>query len=364
MTIDIRGVNTHNKGAHLMLLAVVERLGSTLSLSLSPNGSAYDVRSHLGLRQTAVLNQAPLASAILSNRVPQSLADSFGIARDKDITGVLDAAGYAYGDAFSPKRSKRESSIARRWTKRGAKIVALPQAFGPFSNADVKEWSGKYLGQVSLAFARDPQSLAHLREVAPHVESRLSPDFTLGLSPALVERPVAGPFCAIVPNGKIVSHTAMTSEQYVQRLVDAGRAFRAAGVEPVVVIHETGDRRIAQALQEQLSAPLVDDPDPLVLKGVLGQAAFAVASRFHALVGALSQGTPSIAFGWSHKYEALLADFDSSEWMYRPENNITDYVSRILTADDLPLTLAEISGVLKKRNDEMWEMTIETLSGT
>ena len=44
------------------------------------------------------------------------------------------------------------------------------------------------------------------------------------------------------------------------------------------------------------------------VKAVLSCCDAVLSSRYHALIAALSQEIPAIAFGWSHKYEALLEE--------------------------------------------------------
>lgn len=361
MTVDIRGINTHNKGAHLMLLAVVDRLGESTALSTSPNGSAYSVRSRLGLGQTVILNQAPQVTARLSNLVPRSAARNFGLIRDKDVTGVLDAAGFAYSDSFTSERSRREARHARRWSRRGVPIVALPQAFGPFTNAERSRWAAAYLQHAKIAFARDDQSQTYLRNLLPGLEVRRAPDFTVGLAPARVDPPVDEAFAALVPNGKIISQGVLTTRGYTDQLVRSAHAAVALGLLPVVVVHETGDLPFAAAVAEKVGAPIVTESDPLVLKGILGKASLTVASRFHALVSAMSQGVPSIALGWSHKYAALMADFDVPELLHLPEEDLGVAVMRLATDATVSDRLAFSVERLKAQNEKMWELTIDAL---
>ncbi|MCJ1694915.1 polysaccharide pyruvyl transferase family protein [Rathayibacter caricis] len=360
MTIDIRGVNTHNKGAQLMMIAIAERIGDQFELAVSPNGSEYDVRARLGMRQTLLLNQARGASAPLSNLVPRGVKRAFGLASDSDLTGVLDAAGFAYSDSFGPQRARREAAHAARWKKRGVPLILLPQAFGPFDKTEQREWCGKLLSSAPLVFARDRVSLEYVKKLELPIDVKLSPDFTIGLGTHSIERQIEGEYAAIVPNQKMVSHTSIDERAYVDILVTAGREFRARGLEPVVVIHEFNDIPIGSRVAKELDCRTFSHPDPLVLKRVLGDATAAVASRFHAIVGALSQGTPVLAFGWSHKYKELLADFGVPQWIFDEKS---DPVSSIETlfAGDTSRTLADHGTDLRTKNDHMWDEVVSLL---
>lgn len=363
MTIDLRGVNTHNKGAELMMYAVADRLKGKFPVAVSPNGSAYDVRARLGMRQTLLMNQAPLVTGVVGSLVPLKLRDAFGLASESDVRGVLDAAGFAYSDSFSAVRSKREALVASRRKKRGIPTIFLPQAFGPFKNEDQRRWSKQLLIDAELVFARDEVSLAHVQELDSSINVKLSPDFTIGLK-APRKLQFSGDYAALVPNVKMITHTRLGVEAYATSFVTAGRVLRAAGIEPVLVVHEFNDDDLARRIAEQLDCQVFRDENPLVLKGVIGNARVAIASRFHAIVGALSQNTPVLAFGWSHKYEQLLRDYGAAHWLFSPEEDIKSAVEKLIMDDE---GLASVKGKqqeLLAENDRMWAEVIELLKTT
>lgn len=360
MSIDLRGVNTHNKGAELMMYAVAERLREKFPLTISPNGSAYDVRARLGMRQTLLMNQAPHMSGLLGSVVPSKVRDAFGLVNEHDITGVLDAAGFAYSDSFSSERSKREALVAERRRKRGIPMVFLPQAFGPFENGPQRKWSQRLLSRANLVFARDEVSLEHVRTLDSSINVRLSPDFTIGLKAPQSEH-FSGEYAALVPNVKMVTHTKLGLEDYARTFIQAGQTLRSLGIEPVIVVHEFNDNGLARQISRGLNCETFRHENPLALKGVLGGASVAIASRFHAIVGALSQGTPVLAFGWSHKYEQLLADYGVSRWLYTPEEDISAAVERLVLDDDGLSSVKAKQSELIIKNDHMWAETISVL---
>src|SRR6185312_12573382 len=147
----------------------------------------------------------------------------------------------------------------------------------------------------------DRVSEGYVRQLSVSTTIVRSPDFTLGLTPPTIDLICDQPFLAIVPNTKLFTHGGLDRPRYVKLLAAFSAAAEANGLRSVVIVHEETDLGIARELADRIGAPLFSDADPLVLKAALGQAAAAVASRFHAVVGCLSQSVPTLAFGWSHK---------------------------------------------------------------
>lgn len=352
MTIDVRGVNTHNKGAHLMMIAIATAL-SDESLSISPNGSAYDARARLGFRQTLVLNQAVRGTGRLGNLVPTSVRSMLGLTARKDITGVLDAAGFAYSDSFSAERAKREALLARSLDESGIPRIFLPQAFGPFTNETKASWCRQLLEPARCVYARDRQSAEHLQRLSPQIPVQRAPDFTVGLEPAGGPSPISGHYVAIVPNAKVVTHSGLSETAYLRHLVETARLATSRGLKVVVVVHEFSDRSLAGALSEE-GSEVFEHPDPLVLKRVLADAEYVIASRFHAIVSGLSSGTPVVALGWSHKYEELMLDFGVPDLFVTEPDGLADRFRELLAGRLDVAGLATCTPVIKKQAEDMW----------
>lgn len=98
---------------------------------------------------------------------------------------------------------------------------------------------------------------------------------------------------------------------------------------------------------------------PVQLKGVLGTARPVVGSRFHALVGALSQGVPVLAIGWSHKYDELLRQFDCPECLLTVHvaAKLKDQLTTLVespTREDLVARIQAAGQRLRSQIDAMW----------
>ena len=102
------------------------------------------------------------------------------------------------------------------------------------------------------------------------------------------------------------------------------------GFEPCILVHQREDRSLAKALQESFGGRVpVFDPPPLQAKGILASCRAVVGSRYHALVGALSQGTPVLGTGWTHKYRALFQDYSCEECLIERLDSETELEERL-----------------------------------
>ena len=74
---------------------------------------------------------------------------------------------------------------------------------------------------------------------------------------------------------------------------------------------ETSDIEICSLLYNQVKVfrdvELVDKPFTAdVCKGILSDASGVISSRYHAAVGALTSGVPTLTIGWNSKYDELM----------------------------------------------------------
>jgi polysaccharide pyruvyl transferase WcaK-like protein len=361
MSIDIRGTNTINKGAQLMLEAAAERLTPLYQVSASPMGTDYSVRARLGLHQTLHDFRSPRVISKLANATPGFLKKRYGLVADGDITGIVDASGFAYSDAFATDRVRREAIYGIEWEKRGVPKVLLPQALGPFTKKDSMQWYKLLLGQADLVFARDSVSAEYVRSLDVVKRVEVCPDFTMGLPAATIERIVEAPYAAIVPNAKMITSGVVGESAYMRNLTEYVLAARSEGLVPVLVAHEHGDHKISQTLAKELDVEIFAHAEPRVLKAVIGGAELVIGSRFHAMVGSLSQGVRTLTLGWSHKYEQLHADFGVPEWLATTDDDPRSRVAELL-ADTTGIDRVRSRKVdLLAQVEHMWAETLNVL---
>lgn len=384
MIIHIQGVQFRNQGAHLMLLAIRERLARVLPdarivLAPSPNAT-YEDRAPLGALQLLPLAWRGLDGNAASGALPAPLRRigyRYGIVTECEIDAVLDASGFAYGDPWPERLMHYTAGTVRRLARRSRPYVFLPQAFGPFRRPGrARQEFAAALDRAALVCPRDAESRQHLLELAPGLGDRLSvsPDFTLGVAgdPAAAQRRGVGRRTVLlVPNAHMESErnpSAAGRTQYAAMLLALARAARTRGLEVRVLNHGGADDRplCARLAQSLGDSPIIEEPDPLATKGIIGAAAAVVSSRFHGCVNAMSQAVPCLGTSWSHKYAALFADFGASEWLVTDGDALAavERFERLLDGHEaLAARLAARSAALAREVEAMWARVGTILAG-
>ena len=134
--VEIAGIGLRNKGAQLMLYAVVDQLreqfGEDLEICCRPRRSSREDYRALGLKNILQLGSFTfrgISYEWLFNYLPLKLMNTFGIVRSKDIDIVLDASGLMYSDSWGAHLQQAIAKRYRTLRARGVKIILLPQAF-------------------------------------------------------------------------------------------------------------------------------------------------------------------------------------------------------------------------------------------
>jgi colanic acid/amylovoran biosynthesis protein len=380
MIVEVAGVSTRNKGAELMLIAIAEHFASRageIQLAVDVDFGSYDDRARYGLR--TVMHRVPyrkrafLRVALSHWLMPPQLQVAYGLVAERNIDVVLDASGFAFGDQLGAKRSEEFAESVTRWRAAGKKIVLLPQALGPFETPRVRRAFATVLRHADLIYARETTSFEHVRRIGCSMSNvRQAPDFTNLVSAELPSGFRALPRMAcIVPNHRMVEKTtAEVKGRYVPVLADCVRELIRCGCAPTIVLHDSVvDETLVDPLRTALGheIPVLREDDPRRLKGILGAAHVVVGSRFHALVGALSQNVPCIGIGWSHKYEMLFEDYDCPECLMPGNATLEEVRAAVKLVAVEPARgrtidrISRASNDQKERTRQLWSEVDETL---
>jgi len=321
MIVEIKGTQFVNKGAELMLYAIMDKMRSRYSDVRfvhvpSLQGAPYEKYAMLGIYPKASLWHKGIQLMRPVDYVPKKLRDLYGVVIDQEIDVVLDASGFAYSDQWGDDPSILMAKSCKGWKKQGTKIVLLPQAFGPFTSSKIKDSIRAIADCADLIYAREQISYEHLISVTgerPNI--KVAPDFTNLMAGVLPEGyDAADKEICIVPNYRMIDKTsAEVSKAYQPFLEKCVNYLVESNQKSFLLIHEgANDLKLAKSIIENTgkNIPIVSETDPLKIKGILGASIGTIGSRFHGLVSALSQGVPSLATGWSHKYHMLFQDYD------------------------------------------------------
>lgn len=379
MLIQIFGAGFHNRGAQLMLWTAVQRLraiSSDVRFAVETDHSNFRQRAEYDLRTLVPTCSArrPSKTAKLvgvmdwvSRSLPKSLEKEYGLARRCDADAFIDISGYAFGDKWPPVTIRSVAARVSHYAKQKKPTILLPQMFGPFEKPETRAAFQPILEKANLIYAREQASYEELTKInSTNRQLERAPDITIFSGSLPPTEPAGGSYACLVPNMRMRDKAADTwGDIYVEAMVRAIRKLQQLSIKPFVVIHDGGEEDIimGQEIADQAGLPpeqIYREQDPRRIKGFLAGAQMTIGSRFHALVSSLSMGTPAIALGWAHKYEALLGDFGVPELCCHHSEGANCTIERIekltesTSRDPLIAAIENKKQAMQAENDRMW----------
>jgi len=375
MLIEIRKAGFVNKGAHLMLLSLLKELNSQypnadFAMETNYSPAPYEKRALYGFYQKPQLWRKGIQFGVLANFIPQKIRKMFGIVLDKELDLVIDAAGFAYGDQWGEKKLLELANSCKRWKKHNVKIILMPQALGPFKTPKMLKAVQSVARNADLIFARDRLSYQYMIDAVGERENlKMYADFTNlieGQSSSVYD-PENQRF-GLIPNHQMLKMTSSANgDAHINFMVNTSLYLIEKECKPFLLVHElVSDGQVAKRINEILvskgikSLPIIIEQDPLKIKGIVSQCDATIGSRFHGLVSALSEGVPSLATGWSHKYEMLFEDYSFPEGVldvHCTESEMREKIDLLIKKESnlqLRSSLNEKSRILKAKSREMW----------
>lgn len=377
--IELRGVEFHNKGAELMLYAILNRVrrelpGVVFVMETRSNAPIHKQRS-VGIHTKLNMKKYGIDTSFWGRCIPLYLRNKMGFVLEKDISIVLDGSGFAFGDFWGAnKAGQRLADHIENWKNQGKKVIMLSQAFGDFKDEALRNKMSIILNHADLIFARDHYSYQYLQKISANKKHiHLRPDFTNLINgtvpdyfnPAIYE-------IGIIPNHKLLDSRVFSSnDEYLEFLNSVILFILKKGKKPFFLIHEgSKDLKIAAQVNERyhLKVPVLKVEDPLHVKGIIGNSHAIVTSRFHGLVSALSQAIPCLCIGWSHKYLALMEDYHYPDGLIGEESlkgkALEMKMNLILDLDLIQHTkdVLKASSIQQKElAEDMWKMVFNVI---
>ena len=194
----------------------------------------------------------------------------------------------------------------------------MPQAFGPFTDLQIKSDMIQIFNNSDLIFIRDNVSMKYVKEIIKISDEKfyLYPDFTnlYKVNKKLISNKFKGSVC-IIPNSRMIDKKNNNYQLYLNFFKLIIDYFILNDIKFYFLIHSSDERKSKISDLDIIKLLIEDDDihidivkleDPKLIKMQISNSKFIISSRFHGLINGLSQNIPSIATSWSHKYKELL----------------------------------------------------------
>lgn len=238
--------------------------------------------------------------------------------------GVIFSGAGGINDDFAGHAVHTWGLIAE-WAKRRDKPVAfIGQGIGPLTKTQNLAAAERMLSRADLITVRDNDSLALVRSMpSVHAETVLTLDWATLLTPTRTDREEARRLHRDLLNGApfhaVSFHRRATTSRHELAELSAllkGFSIRAAAEGNRVLVIPTmrgrrysDDAATAEILMRQWGGgtranvvTLAERPDARVVRSLLARADALVATRYHALVFALSEGIPVVGVAHDEYY--------------------------------------------------------------
>lgn len=367
MRIVLNGVETNNKGAELMLYAILQEIEKRF-----PDAKVYvgmnSVKQGLGYIQTCVQLREKTISKIrkiisLSLIKKLSRIFHFNPILFEDIYAVsgtdyfFDGSGLWYSDQwnFNVWEIEKRRRLLFSNYKTGAKIVLLPQAFGPLSSENIKKSLIDLNDYANLIITREKTSYSYIKDsgLVSMDKVWLYPDFTSLITGKVPEKYkyLQGKVC-IIPNNRMISSNTTSKEVYLSFIRKIIETVRNSGLDVFLLNHEgDNDEKLCFQIQKSNSnVEVITGLNALEVKGIISISYFVITSRFHGAASALNSCVPCLSTSWNHKYEELFREYEMKDAVL----NINNINTCIVKVNDL---------IDSRNNDEIRSRLKEILPG-
>lgn len=370
MKVEVKGVNFINKGAELMLRSILKEfdernVNAKFCLNLKDIAIAPPDLDRLGFYPWRYSKKIPFLGKFI-NYIFEKL--DIGKYKQRDVVTrnqidvILDASGFVYSDQWGSDSAEVSANYYREAKEMGQKVILLPQAFGPFKDDKLKKAMQEIVKYADLIFARDKVSFTSIKELSPQADNVFqSKDFTIKMKSTSSNNATQHKAC-IIPNYRMIDMRG--DNNYITFLDNIVSILNEMDQKFYFLIHESNkDKILIEQLEEKWNKnfEVITELNPLKIKEMIGASKYVISSRFHGIVSALTQNIPTIATGWSHKYQMLYAEYDINE-LFLDDLSNKELLTNIIKIINNEKEYSIIVKNLKQKNDlilnevdSMWE---------
>lgn len=348
MRFVLSGVETNNKGAELMLYAILQEIERRF-----PRATVYfdidSVQQGLSYIQTTLrLKEKPVEVAWRWYRklhlpgIIKRLHIKVSTSWYQDCYAVpfakyfIDGSGFHFSDEWDLPDwyINRKIQLWKSHRQRGAKLIFLPQAFGPFEKKESRYYLAEMARYAHVIMPREKVSYDYIQKsgVVDMNKVRIYTDFTSLVEGVLPKQyaHLKGGVC-VIPNLRMIDHGAISFDNYIKLLSSIIIKVKSTGNKVYLLNHEgKGDEELAYSCQSAIGDDIevVSGLNALEVKGLISTAYLVITSRFHGLASALNTCVPCLATSWSHKYHELFKDYKLQDCIL-PLDNLNAAVDMI-----------------------------------
>lgn len=272
----------------------------------------------------------PLKKLLLKNKILNSYSKT-------DV--VIDEAGISFVDSRGFVMNTYAFVCAAVPMLCGAPVVKYSQALGTFKNAWNRFLAKWILPKIKLICARGKITQDNLAKIGITKNVRLCADGAFSMPDSEYWAQKVDELCSSDDfyKGRVIS---VSISSVVQGKCDKmGRDYKGVMTQFIDWLNESGYNvlLIANAAREGSDKPRNNDllicsevydavrdksrvrwypreMSPEEIRELIARSDALVASRFHAMIGALEKSTPTLLIGWSHKYKEVLDMFGLGEY--------------------------------------------------
>lgn len=350
--IEIKGIAFPNKGAEILMNACLQQIHMRGYEAVMEPYSPYYFKKNYPLYTKTSIIKFGINILYPLTVLPKFARARLGFVSPKEISLILDASGFAYGNPW--KTNLMYERLLNPSNK--APIVLLPQSFGTFETLFSRYAIRKIGRRVSKIYAREKQGADNLPEQLIN-KVRIVPDITFGFS---VDPHKTKSDVLLIPNHQVFK---LHGERYIRCLEQITRSLISFGRRVALMNHEgQKDLQICERIANNLNADeikveIFSPKTGQEAKSFIGSSNFVITSRYHGLIGALSQNIPCLPIGWSYKYNSAMELFKipyDTQQSLNPNYIIncvnSDEYTAIFNSDEYNEQLKSI----KRQIAEMW----------